>query len=172
MLFRSRSGPLWRHGRAHARGRAPQRAGRPRALLAAASGGGSPPGGAPAGGPCDCATPDPSSGRHAAASARAAPRGLRAARCCAFPGPAGPCGFRSAGFCSTGPTSFCTATRGNLAACRRSLPGSAGAFLRGRSANPRRVAGRAAGGLRRRRDVRRSQGIAHIRAHARYNAMV
>ena len=150
-----RSGPLWRHGRAHARGRAPQRAGRPRALRAAASGGGSPSGGAPAGGTGDSATPGASSGRHAAASACAAPRGLRAA-CCAFLGPAG----------------SCAALCGGTAACRRSLRGPAGAFLRGRSANPRRAAGRAAGGLRRRRDVRRSQGIAHIRARARYNAMV
>ena len=77
----------------------------------------------------------------------AAPRGLRAA-CCAFLGPAGSCAAPSG------------------------VRGPAGAFLRGRSANPRRAAGRAAGGLRRRRDVRRSQGIAHIRARARYNAMV
>ena len=77
----------------------------------------------------------------------AAPRGLRAA-CCAFLGPAGSCAAPSG------------------------ARGSAGAFLRGRSANPRRAAGCAAGGLRRRRDVRRSQGIAHIRARARYNAMV
>ena len=56
-----RSGPLWRHGRAHARGRAPQCAGRPRALRAAASGGGSPSGGAPAGGTGNSATPGASS---------------------------------------------------------------------------------------------------------------
>ena len=80
---------LWRHGRAHARGRllnAPAGPARPRNRIRW----GSPVRRAPAGGTGDSGAPGASSGRHAAASGLHRPRGLRAA-CCRLSGPAGSC---------------------------------------------------------------------------------